>query len=98
MFFSLHSERPLYHFFKSNFHPFHNLLNSSLFPQVRRLTAVLACADHILRTLDGSTVTQSLELPSSPTTLCLMNGDGGTTGDHVLVGMEEGQIYLAQIR
>lgn len=26
-----------------------------------------------------------------------MNGDGGSNGDHVLVGMQEGQIYLVQI-
>lgn len=65
--------------------------------QVRRLTAVLACADQILRVLDGSAVTQSLALPNSPTALHLMNGDGGSTGDHVLVGMQEGQIYLVQI-
>jgi hypothetical protein len=51
----------------------------------------------MLRTLDGSTITQSLILSNSPTCLYLMNGDGGTTGDHILVGMQEGQIYLVQI-
>lgn len=51
----------------------------------------------MLRTLDGSTITQSLTLPNSPTVLYLLNGDGGTNGDHVLVGMQEGQIYLVQI-
>lgn len=65
--------------------------------QLHRLTPVLACEDRTLRVLDHSNLVHSLHLSGVPTTLHLYNNDGGSVGDQLLYGTDDGSIGLVQI-
>ncbi|XP_050436713.1 Bardet-Biedl syndrome 7 protein homolog isoform X2 [Adelges cooleyi] len=58
---------------------------------------ILACADLCIRILEGSAVKKKFYLPSEPTYLHLMNNNGGSYGNEVLVGLQNGVIVLLKI-
>lgn len=58
---------------------------------------VLACADSCIRILVGSTVKETFYLPSEPICLHLMKNNGGSYGNEVLVGLQNGCIMLLKI-
>lgn len=65
--------------------------------KVHRLTPVLACADRVLRVLDHSSLLHSMPLSGEPNVLHLFNNNGGTLGDQVLFGTDDGSIGLVQV-
>ncbi|XP_073994440.1 BBSome complex member BBS7-like isoform X3 [Rhodnius prolixus] len=62
-----------------------------------RLTAILACEDRMLRVIDKSTLSFSAPLSSPPTTIALLNNDGGDTGDKVVYATQDGQLGLIHV-
>lgn len=58
---------------------------------------VLACADSCIRILVGSTVKKTFNLPSEPICLHLMKNNGGSYGNEILVGLQNGFIILLKI-
>jgi len=58
---------------------------------------ILACADLCLRILEGSTVKDTFYLSSEPICLHLMRNTGGSHGNKVLVGLQNGHIVLLEI-
>lgn len=58
---------------------------------------VLACADSCIRILVGSTVKETFYLPSEPICLHLMKNNGGSYGNEILVGLQNGFIMLLKI-
>lgn len=65
--------------------------------QTGRLTAILACEDRMLRVIDKSTLSFSAPLSSPPTTIALLNNDGGDTGDKVVYATQDGQLGLIHV-
>jgi len=58
---------------------------------------VLACADLCIRILEGSIVKETFYLLSEPICLHLMKNNGGSHGNEVLVGLQNGHLVLLKI-
>lgn len=58
---------------------------------------VLACADSCIRILIGPTVKETFYLSSEPICLHLMKNNGGSYGNEILVGLQNGFIMLLKI-
>lgn len=58
---------------------------------------ILACADLCIRILEGSTVKETFYLSSEPVCMHLMQNNGGSYGNEVLVGLQNGHTILLKI-
>lgn len=58
---------------------------------------ILACADLCIRILEGSTVKETFYLSSEPVCMHLMKNNGGSYGNEVLVGLQNGHTILLKI-
>lgn len=58
---------------------------------------ILACADLCIRILEGSTVKETFYLSSEPICFHLMKNNGGSYGNELLVGLQNGHIVLLKI-
>lgn len=58
---------------------------------------ILACADLCIRILEGSTVKETFHLSSEPICLHLMKNNGGSFGNEVLAGLQNGHVVLLKI-
>jgi len=58
---------------------------------------ILACADLCIRILCGSSVKETFYLTSEPICLHLMKNNGGSYGNELLIGLQNGHIILLKI-
>lgn len=58
---------------------------------------ILACADLCIRILEGSAVKETFYFSSEPIYLHLMKNNGGSYGNELLVGLQNGHIVLLKI-
>ncbi|KJH45562.1 hypothetical protein DICVIV_08399 [Dictyocaulus viviparus] len=63
----------------------------------RPFTSVAACADAVIRVIEGSKIAYEVQLSSVPNTLYLFMGDGGFSKQLVLYGTKNGQLGLIDL-
>jgi len=62
--------------------------------KVKVLVSILACQDRTLRILEKGKLKFTVNLPSIPSTLDLLNGDGGESGWDIIFGTMEGRFGM----